>query len=143
MRDASVDTEAKAYFDALGDALADPETVRHFFWYLMTLDLCGWSCEPVPNTDLMKLLALEANAITSWFKEFSNNELVLMYHRGRHVTSRDLLACFMSWADQNDLVLGWTEREFYLKLSEFSCSNPALLKASTHGINGKGYIMTA
>ena len=63
-RDA-VDAEADAYFAALGDALADQDTVYHFFWFLKTLDLSGWSCEPVPNTRLMQMLALEANALAA------------------------------------------------------------------------------
>ena len=31
--DAEVDAEAEAHFTAVGDAMADPESVLHFFWY--------------------------------------------------------------------------------------------------------------
>ena len=92
-----------------------------------------------------KLLPTSTTASSLHAPAHSHNELrhTLSYVRGRHEISRDLLTCFRSWADENDLTITWTEREVYLKLSEFACSNPSLLRASTHGINGKGYIMCA
>ena len=119
--------------------------VRHFFWYLMTLDLTGWSAEPVPETPLMQQLALEADPIASWFRAFTADELfaVLPYTMGRHYTSNQLMECFRAWANDHEVVVDWTEREFFLRLSRFAKGNEHLLVPSNHGAAGKGYIMKA
>ena len=85
----------------------------------------------------MQMLALEANAVGSWFKAYSLNELALTYVRGRHQTSRELLSSFRSWADDNNLVIEWSEREFYLKLSEFACRPPAATDDDKGASRGK------
>jgi hypothetical protein len=154
--DAALDREAETYFRALGTAMANPEAVRHFFWYLMTLDISQWSAEPVPVTPLMQQLAIEVNPIPVWLRAFRSGELDelqlvdateprIQYVQGKHITSTNLLALFHTWATQNGFVIPWTDVKFYSELGSFARADlqHKLLRHSTHGINGKGYIMTA
>ena len=74
--------------------------------------------------------------------DYIANELDdLDYVPGRHQTSTQLHDCFLVWANAHNLMIEWTDRQFFLKLAEFARNNPSLLKESHSNANGKGYII--
>eukprot|EP00966_Prymnesium_polylepis_P228382 5285890-Prymnesium_polylepis.2 len=66
--------EAHAYFTSLNEAMADPDTLHHYFWYLRGKDLTNWNPYHYPNTDLMTMYRAEAEAIPAWFDAWSTRK---------------------------------------------------------------------
>ena len=142
-RDPDIDREAEAHFIAIGNAMADPDSVRAFFWYLTTLDISEWSAEPVPVTPLMKQLALESEPFGPWFTDFASGRLDdhQVYIQGNHYGTSDLYSLMQTWALEKGLIIEMTDSQFSYRLARFASTNERSLRRSNHAFNGWGYIM--
>ena len=153
--------EADAWFTALNDHMADPETVRHFFWYLMTTDLSGWKpMRDMPETDLMRSYRADADAIPAWFEAWSSGgwtfrpdlpqfsppapeDDATAFAETKFFSSKLLFELFQKWADDTSCVhSAICLRTFYLSLTRFATSHSLgkrwLTPASSTG-HMKGY----
>ena len=94
--------------DVLGtdvdDAQADPETQRHFFWYLKHFDTTNWNAYEYPETSILKEYKAEADPISDWYSEFSSGDAAYstLTFAQKFVSSRDLYANFLAWAKTDD-----------------------------------------
>lgn len=161
----AVKVAANTYFAALEKAQNDPETVHHFFWYLMQRDVSTFDPFDQPATASMTELRAAGNAVPDWFNQWSDgtwaastahdrdpfhsqfgtdddnydNEVDPHAFTAAFFKTKTLEAIFKLWARDNmPDSFTMTADKFASKLAKFARDSTHLLKA-TNRRQARGY----